>query len=80
MRTAEALLEVKSPHQDHALALSPGNLECNALGLDSVEQSHPNGPSPGGTDSRKYDDSQFSSVHAPAVAPHHWDPQIDLHP
>ena len=80
MRSAQAVLEVNSPHQDHAPALPPGNLECNALGLDSVEQSHPDGPRPGGADSRKYDDPRLSSVHASAVAPHHWDPQIDLHP
>jgi hypothetical protein len=80
MRSAQAVLEVNSPHQDHAPALPPGNLECNALGFDSVEQSHPDGPRPGGADSRKYDDPWFSSVHAPAVAPVHGYQQIDLHP
>ncbi len=80
MRSAQAVLEVNSPHQDHAPALPPGNLECNALGFDSVQQSHPDGPRPGGADSRKYDDPRLSSIHATAVVPHHWDPQIDLHP
>ena len=80
MRSAQAVLEVNSPHQDHAPALPPGNLECNALGFDSVEQSHPDGPRPGGADSRKYDDPWFSSVHGPAIAPVHGYQQIDLHP